>query len=384
MKMPMPVGRIRDDIIDFLYKIYNIVYKQIKLIFTILFWKIALLGDRTMGEPVTQTETTKGSYRKNFTQLYQRACKEQGRDRIAFSDFVDWLEKRRPVLAKRTWWAYKAACLFCLDEIQSTTQQNLTPVIDRLQALTATPCPAKTTRTSGAKAKRLSQQDLLTLCLYLEGRSGVWGVRTSRWLLAGFATGLRPIEWVDCQWVVIERVRALQVKNAKATNDRAHGRHRHIIMPDWDDDIIDLMDTHRHELQTFHTQGRYYTYYDNCRTTLFRAARACFPGRKEYPSLYSARHQFAADMKRKHPAQMAAALMGHSTDKTVQRQYAQSRHGERRGAHGIPSLPLALYGEIARVEISQDVKQLLAHLQQAKVDLTPFVAPRSDLRKENR
>ncbi|MCB1813914.1 MAG: site-specific integrase [Candidatus Competibacteraceae bacterium] len=279
---------------------------------------------------------------------------------------VQWLGARRPTLAKRTWWNYKAACKLGLSEDAAWPDPLRQAALSALQKMTAAPCPKKTLRTSSSKDKKLSQQDLLTLYLYLVNRSGVWGVRTAHWLLAGYATGLRPIEWSQCEWTDIEGHQTLRVVNAKNTNGRSHGEYRHIILAGWDQDVIETIDRHLQALQSFVREGQYYTYYDNCRTTLNRAARVCFPTRKHFPSLYSARHQFAADMKKQHSAQVAAALMGHRNDRTSQRQYAQSRHGEPRGGDGIPPLPLALKGEVARIEVSQDTAKLLSLLRQAK------------------
>lgn len=328
-----------------------------------------------MPHPVTRSDATIQNYRQTFMQLYYRAGGEQGVERIPYDAFVDWLGRQRTGITKRTWWFYKAACLHALDEINVATRQDLNAVIERLRAMTAQPCLAKSDRTSGKKAKRLSQEDLLTLCLYLERRSGVWGARTARWLLAGYATGLRPMEWTDCRWVDFEGVRALQVKNAKSTNGRAHGEHRHLLIEGWDDEVQSIIDTHMTEVQRFNERGRYFSYYDTCRNTLYRAARSCFPGRKRRPSLYTARHQFAADAKQSQSARVAAALMGHGIDKTVQRQYAQARHGQTRGGGGLPPLPLAPGDEVARVSVSRDVKQLLAHLRQARTAKRSTGAP---------
>ena len=315
----------------------------------------------------TRTTVTEARYRAIFESLVQQYEKTRnGSTPFDSLALVSWLGERRPQLAKRTWWLYKAATKTVLAARHKQGEDHHL-ALTALAEMTAAPCPKNTGRTASKKDKKLSQQDLLTLCLYLENRPGIWGERTKLWLLAGYCTGLRPLEWTQCDWTDIDGHKTLRVVNAKATNGRAHGTHRHIILAGWDQAVIDTLHEHILSLQTFAREHSYYTYYDNCRDAMYRASLACFPNRKKRPSLYSARHQFAADMKRQHPAQLAAALMGHSTDHTAQRLYAQSRHGEVRGTtKNVPPLPLALHGEVARIEISRDTQQLLAHLQQAR------------------
>ncbi|MCA8451381.1 hypothetical protein, partial [Burkholderia vietnamiensis] len=56
---------------------------------------------------------------------------------------------------------------------------------------------------------------------------------------------------------------------------------------------------------------------------------ACFGSRKTYPTLYSARHQFAADAKSSGWTQAeVAALLGHASDDTAARHYARARSGQ--------------------------------------------------------
>lgn len=48
---------------------------------------------------------------------------------------------------------------------------------------------------------------------------------------AGIAFGLRPVEWVQAQFITDNQERLiLKVRNAKHDNQRSHGEYRHLIV----------------------------------------------------------------------------------------------------------------------------------------------------------
>lgn len=311
----------------------------------------------------TRTEATVRAYQALFMSLYQRAQQERQNEELSLSAFVEWLAERRATWAKRTWWYYKAACLEAIRTLTQVPDQQA--ALERLSKLTAAAALSHTGRTSAQKSKRLSAEDRSILLHYLIQAGTLWSLRTAAWLIAGYTTGLRPKEWTIAEWAEIDGKLALKVRNAKATNGRAHGEFRHLLLHECDAPSLNVIRQHLQDVQAATAQGdtAYFTYYDTCRNCLYRAARECFPKRRTFPTLYSARHQFAADAKLAGGARLAGALMGHASAHTSLRQYAQSRVGETRGGQG-PSLPQALAVEETRVNPHTRL-------------LTSFIAPHS-------
>jgi hypothetical protein len=310
-----------------------------------------------------RTDATVHAYQQTFLTLYARACQRCAAPELSMTAFVGWLGEQRSAWSKRTWWYYKAAVALGLASLEPTP--DVGAARERLATLTATPCCTRSHKTSAQKAKRLTIEDLLTLYDYLMGVDSGWAPRAARWLIAGHATGLRPVEWATCEWLAIEGIPLLQVVNAKATHGRAHGVYRHLLLHACDEQTLAVIRRHRDEVQAAHRAGAYYPYYDLCRNALYRAARRCFPGRRTYPTLYSARHQFAADVKRAHGVLIAAALLGHVTTATSQRAYAQRRVGQDRSGQLIAPLPQPLAHEVERVREGEALATVIARIKAA-------------------
>jgi integrase len=80
------------------------------------------------------------------------------------------------------------------------------------------------------------------------------------------------------------------------------------------------------------------------------ATRACFGKRKRYPTLYSLRHQFAANAKACGLTKAEiAALMGHASEDTAGRHYARRTTGHT----GLNARPLPAFVKIVRPSIKK-------------------------------
>ncbi|UVS96811.1 site-specific integrase [Burkholderia glumae] len=149
------------------------------------------------------------------------------------------------------------------------------------------------------------------------------------WLLASRVTGLRPSEWEHAGLAEIGGRPCLIVKNGKATNRRANGTFRTLDLSATSTadveavhEILAMLEGYEREMSFGRLQAAL-THY------MKRATRACFGSRKTYPTLYSARHQFAADAKSSGWTQEeVAALLGHASDDTAGRHYARARSGQ--------------------------------------------------------
>jgi integrase len=166
---------------------------------------------------------------------------------------------------------------------------------------------------------------------------------TILWLIAGYATGLRPCEWRSAALIADEDGRpVLQVVNAKHTNGRAHGATRTLALSALrppEREAIALL------LEAVAARPGEFARLHRASVDLLRAVnRELWPCRREFIGLYSARHQFAADAKRVLDRTEVAALLGHKTTRTAGLHYASRRHGRPR-----PGLPQAQPDEMTRV-----------------------------------
>lgn len=181
-------------------------------------------------------------------------------------------------------------------------------------------------RTSASKKKNINEKDFNLLKDALEKSKNRWSNVTIIWLNAGILTGLRPIEW---QTVEIDNNKNfLYVKNAKNTNGRAHGEYRTINIEHLDNSEKNIIYKQIEISQRFYNNGLWDSYYTGCSNILRYTSRKIFKNRKKYPTLYTGRHQYSANLKSVgcKPEEIAT-LMGHSSDQTNQSHYGRRRYG---------------------------------------------------------
>ena len=141
-------------------------------------------------------------------------------------------------------------------------------------------------------------------------------------------TGLRPCEWETAALETHHTMQhALVVQNAKATNGRAHGKTRTIVLTSFTKDQQKVLFTHLRNVTKQHDAGTFAEYYRNCRRCVERTADALWPQRPKHPTLYTARHMFSADAKSVFDKFKVAALMGHASIETAGNHYAQKWSG---------------------------------------------------------
>jgi integrase len=284
-----------------------------------------------------KTVHTKEAYERRFRQLCQRYDKahESGNtddSEASWAGFVSWLPTLRPTLRPASWRQYRAAVVYVLERSELQTRDEL---IEQLRTAGA---PADETvfassRTSHGKARSMKVADLRAMLTWLDAHAGRWNGLASAWLLWTTATGLRPAEWRLAHLARDPKTNnaALLVHNAKATNGRAHGATRTVLIPSLDPEEWESLDDLLQTIKRLDAAGLYGQAYGGVQQAIRRAARALWPSRLRHLTLYTGRHQFAADAKSSglDPAQIAA-LMGHAVIETHQTHYGKRRCG--RGA----------------------------------------------------
>ncbi|MGX9960633.1 hypothetical protein ACW0US_17945 [Xanthomonas euvesicatoria] len=291
---------------------------------------------------MSRTAKTEAFYANTYRLIRQRVAREGGAqvaDFVAPIAIVEHLIKRKPDLSKRTWQLYKAAIgaqfeAAIADAPDRVVSQEFEFALQKLSAERQTGALTRGRRTSALKAKGVSTEDFHTLTKYIERNVGQHK-RARALLVTCHATqlvGLRPSEWLGADKVSRDGRTYLVVKNAKATNGRGNGETRSLDLTDctpeqvdWIDRMLELVDGHR-------APGEYAELQKALGQYICWAARKALSRRKRYPSLYSFRHQFAADAKLASiqagdTKAAVAALMGHGSEATAGRNYAKSKAG---------------------------------------------------------
>lgn len=208
------------------------------------------------------------------------------------------------------------------------------------------------------------------------GRTVHWGARTQHWVLAGIATGIRPGEWEHTRWVdkdvmtwlfapnskekadipstIRQRVAISAVMEGRSLDSVHKPLKENLSMRVVPVDAIDRMviNAHLSSIAAAAEKGLSFTdYYNYCRTTLWRACKVIWNGKLNY-SLYNARHQYSADVKRKLTPEEIAERMGHNNPRAARRHYASASEAHK-GA-GVMKQTDGQRGGQKAVQASQD------------------------------
>ena len=195
-------------------------------------------------------------------------------------------------------------------------------------------------RASAKKLKKINYDIYSVLHEILSKASSQYAQPAQYILLGSLYFGLRPSEWVDVEIVFREHDNkrfGLKVKNAKQTQERAHGSHRtiwfdkekfYLEQPEemtealnWLLDFSDKQEFSAAEKRAFIERVSKYL-------SQLYSSRKELKKYKSHVTLYSARHQFAANLKRQgFTLEEIAALMGHASIETNIRSYGKARYG---------------------------------------------------------
>lgn len=226
---------------------------------------------------------------------------------------------------KDTWTMY-GADPFVIDQAISRSQkmqsQHYSPLVN----------PKKWgTRTSSLKAKKIDMDELLYAVKQSINMRGKWIKQGMRWMLVNVLVGLRPCEWRHASIDRINGRITLVVKNAKHTSQRSNGESRHLDISGLRAIELRWIRMHLKSIDEFvRDDGKWQQFYEAIRKTIRRVMRKLFPGKKKYPSMYSTRHQFAANAKFSGFSKTeVAALLGHAVDITAGEHYGKKKHGRR-------------------------------------------------------
>lgn len=245
---------------------------------------------------------------------------------------VAYLVELMPMIKARTFRLYRAALVHHFEEIATPESLSARDYLKEdvgggSDFENEVGIEVNESRTSSMKAKRLTNEDLEAIIQELKRSKSKWAGATGVWLKAGLMTGLRPIEWIGA--VVHDEVGVpfIRARNAKNTHGRSHGDTRDIFLNGISDRNLLLIKRHIEVIQLYQENGLYMQFYNSCQRVLHHAVRRIFPDRRKHVTLYTSRHQFAADAKSTYSKVEVAALMGHASDDTARKFYGIAAHG---------------------------------------------------------
>lgn len=308
----------------------------------------------------TKTDATKRAYikrAKTIIRRYKNSSDQTKQRNIAH--FYNWLIAQKPNWTRNTWRQYKASMLY------ACKVQNFAQLEKMLMNTRNDGCkdnkhriPTKERLTSGKKKKSISEKELSRIADMIKERppTSYWERAGLKLFISSYHIGLRPCEFFsatvrtkpidDCnsqEYIV--------VKNAKTTNGRSHGKLRHISIGQMDENIrkliINTINMARASRDAHNRTISPEDFVKRASQGFSIFMRKVFPRKILRITLYSARHQFCANMKRSGLSRAhIAALMGHGSDVTAGRHY-----GKRRSGRSSPFAPTPVEAEVAKVRI---------------------------------
>ena len=279
----------------------------------------------------TRIDKTEQRYRRRTRDLVIKCRKTLGvpnHTELDYRQFVGWLAGRKPELSRDTWRQYKASVVFFLEGEAAKGNAVAGEAMETLSQIDVTGCVKKTYKTSARKQKKVPLKEFKMIMKHLARFPSPWGEDLERWIGASLLTGLRPAEWAGASFGVVDGEKALIVMNAKATNGRSHGPTRSILLGGLTDDERSMISAHVDRANEWDQAQQYDKFYHGVAATLSRVVRKIWVGRDTYPTLYSMRHQFAANAKASgFTREEIAALMGHAVDTTATEHYGRKTAG---------------------------------------------------------
>ncbi len=275
----------------------------------------------------SRTTTTETNYNKRVSTLIRKTygVKCIG-DAIGLNlqSLSRWLVSQKGNYRSSTYRQYRSALVFWLE---SSCLDGCDEAIEMLShdEQSTESSMKQSTRTSATKDKKFSDTDRFEVIEWLKLHPSKFSHALTVMLHIGGTVGLRPCEWQSASISRLPNAAfEIHIHNAKATNGRSNGPSRSLTMTCLNEEIGDVVEG----FISLVSQLQWNDLYTGCRKLLHKATRTLWPYRKKYPTLYSLRHQFAADAKSAGMTKVqVAALMGHASIDTATAHYGKKRVG---------------------------------------------------------
>ena len=303
----------------------------------------------------TRSEKTHKGYLERGQQLLRRYRKQAGLSTSNISTidpvhFVNWLFSIKPTITSDAWRPYRQSAKAILATIPHDDTEKAISMIDSdiiEAAETSSKMPPdfaelsrdgsrkRPRKTSALKEKRFPKRDFDQVISYLKYFSkSKYAEILVDWMVAGVATGLRPVEWQATDLEIKDDPSSpfgrhvwLYVMNAKATNGRGNGAHRTVDISGCQDETIEAVKRMCETGMQWLVEGDYDTKKSRCSQLLYTVCGKLFKKRQRVYALYSLRHQFVANAKNYHDPASISAMCGHIVTDTAISSYGKKRSG---------------------------------------------------------
>ena len=309
-----------------------------------------------MKAPIGKSKT----YHEKYLSLIERYLKLKSLlsiENIPEKDFVDWLiNDVRPSLLPNSWRVYRNSVISCIESEEEKDRLLKTKSLNTKKTQSALYKP-RTKRDKG-----ISDDDLLLIEDWLINKSkSQYSKALLIWLKSTIATGLRPHEWLSARLETSDVVQgsiALVCVNDKSTKDqhgfmsskgysgsKTHQTERTIDLSHLEGTNtlhliktqIGIMEEVKSVIASGVEENFFDKFYTNLANTMNNCTRGCLGEREKYPTIYSARHQFASNVKANLKKQgtptekarrILAVLMGQGSPKTSTYNYGLTSKGD--------------------------------------------------------
>ena len=249
-------------------------------------------------------------------------------------NMIDDLRERvaKESLSKATLRQYKAVIVRHIDALHGEEDPERKSLHDALSSIRPVIDKSRPPRTSAKKLKRAPLEDVRRLLMHLDENRNRHGRAKALivWIRAALLTGLRPKEWQGSKVVAVNResgTLSLEVINAKNSNGRANGPTRTLHLSRLTQGEIDIVCAQVNIAEA--TGDGWMRYEHRCCELMRYACRKIWPRREKNLTLYSLRHQVAANIKAAGMSrEEVAAIMCHANDVTAGTHYARRVCGD--------------------------------------------------------
>jgi integrase len=313
----------------------------------------------TYPQPDQVSEATRQYYDYRYRLLHRTFTRTRGYV-VDADEMVAMLIENRKNYSMRYWRFLKATVMHTLLKAPHSNQM----AIERLDEVSSKGLRTRSQKGSGRKVKRIPANVASNLVFdLLAANTGTktplrskYSEATANIVLATIATGLRPSEWsratiVSGQGADGSQIPVLRVRNGKYNSVRANGEFREIKLDRLTQEELDVIQNTIQEFAANADRLRQFIYDINreMKRSLVKLAEVgLIEKRFVNITLYSARHQFAADAKSANlPFRVVAAMLGHRSQKTASWHYARKQVGS--GGVKVSPTPASIAAVNARV-----------------------------------
>lgn len=272
-----------------------------------------------------QSPETRALYLKRASLIISSIALHAQGGEITLTDITEWLANKATVLAPNTIRQYRAALTSYIREqlrlglVDPVRAENAILLMQKIRS-----SGNSKVNTSSVKAKSITPHQISLLLSRLGRKKSRYATAAALMFKGSLIAGLRPVEWFTASLKVDHKTGegTLTVYNAKATNGRSFGETRELIIPA---ESVETIEKTIGYLASLRASGI-------SPDSIYAQARKMMlltgvKNGQRHVCLYTARHQFTANMKNIYRPEEVAMMLGHNSTETASRHYGKRRSG---------------------------------------------------------